>query len=57
MQQVTENTEFTTAGMYAWNTLTTLLSPDDRAVFDNTEEFREFYNQIIERIFEEEAKA
>ena len=57
MRQVTENYEFAETGMFAWNALTALLEPDEIVVFDDVEEFKDFYNSIIDRIFEEEVSA
>jgi len=57
MSNVTNDTQFCEAGMYAWNTLSCLLETDEAKPFDNVEEFKEFYNLVIDRLFEEEVEA
>jgi len=57
MTDVTNDTDFNLAGMYAWNTLSCLLETDEAKPFDNVEEFKEFYNLVIDRLFEEEVEA
>lgn len=48
-----ENAEVIEAGMKAWNTLTTYMD-GGAELFDHPEDFRQFYNLMIERLFEEE---
>ena len=57
MTDVTNDTQFCEAGMYAWNTLSVLLESDEARPFDNVEEFKEFYTLVIDRLFEEEVEA
>ena len=45
--------DFNNAGLSAWNSLTVLLDKND-ALFDDVEEFSDFYFMIIEKLMTEE---
>ena len=45
--------DFNTAGMTAWNSLSILISKDDK-LFDDLEEFDVFYFTIMEKLLSEE---
>jgi len=45
--------DFNMAGMTAWNSLTILLDKDD-TLFDNVDEFSQFYFMVIDKLMTEE---
>ena len=54
MNEVYNDNEFMEAGMRSWNTLTQIFEPGSPVNFETTEEFKEFYSLVIDRLFEEE---
>ena len=53
MHVAIENAEVIESGMKAWNTLTELMD-EGAELFEHPEDFRQFYNLVMERLFEEE---
>jgi len=55
MNDNVSSTDFNTAGMNAWNSLTVLMDKDDR-LFDDLSEFEAFYFMVMEKLMSAEEK-
>ena len=53
MNDNVSSTDFNTAGMNAWNSLTMLMDKDDR-IFDDLSEFEAFYFLVMEKLMSAE---
>lgn len=56
MNNIPMSPDFVQAAMNAWNSLSILIEPEEKSLFENETEFKHFYTKVMERLLTDEAE-